>query len=189
VRNRLTWSASITRRPGSSLTRGVIVGVCLSAVSGLMTQPALASGKLELVPDPVILSTIIVAFALLILPLNLLIFKPIFQSLDERAARIEGARSRSSQLQSEADGVLDRYETAIREARGDAEQARQGQLVLAREEQATLTTQARGEAEGELERARAELGRALEEARTSLRSSAEDLATAAAEQVLGRTLS
>jgi len=189
VRNRLTWSASNTRRPGSSLTRGVIVGVCLSAVSGLMTQPALASGKLELVPDPVILSTIIVAFALLILPLNLLIFKPIFQSLDERAARIEGARSRSSQLQSEADGVLDRYETAIREARGDAEQARQGQLVLAREEQATLTTQARGEAEGELERARAELGRALEEARTSLRSSADDLATAAAEQVLGRTLS
>jgi F-type H+-transporting ATPase subunit b len=154
-----------------------------------MTQPALASGKLELVPDPIILSTVIVAFTLLIFPLNKLIFKPIFQSLDERAARIEGARRRSSQLENEADAVLDRYETAIRDARGDAEQTRQGQLVLAREEQATLTAQARGEAEGELERARAELSQSLEEARTSLRSSAEDLATAAAEQVLGRALS
>jgi F-type H+-transporting ATPase subunit b len=154
-----------------------------------MTQPALASGKLELVPDPIILSTVIVAFTLLIFPLNKLIFKPIFQSLDERAARIEGARRRSSQLENEADAVLDRYETAIRGARGDAEQTRQGQLVLAREEQATLTAQARGEAEGELERARAELSQSLEEARTSLRSSAEDLATAAAEQVLGRALS
>ena len=128
-------------------------------------------------------------FILLIFPLNQLIFKPIFQSLDERAARIEGARRRSSQLQTEADAVLDRYETAIRDARGDAEQTRQGQLVLAREEQATLTAEARGEAEGELERARAELSQSLEAAKTNLRSSAEDRATAAAEQVLGRALS
>jgi F-type H+-transporting ATPase subunit b len=168
---------------------GVAAGVGLSVMSGLMAQPAIASDKLVLVPDPVILATMIVAFILLIFPLNQLIFKPIFHSLDERASRIEGARNRSSQLQKEADRVLDRYDTAIREARGEAERARQGQLVLAREEQATLTTQARGEAEAELVRARADLGRSLEEARAILRSSAEDLAAAAAEQVLGRALS
>lgn len=189
MRNRLTSSASSMRRIRYSLATGVVAGVGLSAVSGLMAQPVFASDKLVLLPDPLILSTMIVAFVLLIFPLNQLIFKPIFHSLDERAARIEGARSRSNLLQKDADGVLDRYETAIREVRGEAEQARQGQLALAREEQATLTTRARREAEGELERARAELGQSLEEARASLRSSAEDLATAAAEQVLGRALS
>ena len=40
-----------------------------------------------------------------------------------------------------------------------------------------------------LERARGELNRSLEEARATLRGSAEDLATAAAEQILGRSLS
>jgi F-type H+-transporting ATPase subunit b len=158
-------------------------------LSGLIARPVLASDNLVLVPDPTVLAVMLVGFVLLIFPLNQLIFKPIFRSLDERAARIEGARNRSNQIQQEADRVLERYETAIREARTESEEARKGQLALAREEQTVLTDQARGEAEGELERARAELGQSLEEARTSLRSSAEGLATAAAEQVLGRALS
>ena len=78
---------------------------------------------------------------------------------------------------------------AIREARSEAETARQTQLAGAREEQASLTGAARGEAEAELDRARTELARSLEEARGTLRTSAEELATAAAEQVLGRKLS
>lgn len=186
MRNRLTSSAVGTRRMRSSLAVRVVAGFGLSA---LIARPVLASDKLVLLPDPLVLSIMLVGFVLLIFPLNELIFKPIFLSLDERAARIEGARSRSSLLQREADGVLERYETVIREARGESEQARQGELALAREEQATLTAQARGEAEGELQRARAELGQSLEEARASLRSSAEGLAKAAAEQVLGRPLS
>jgi len=128
-------------------------------------------------------------FAVLIFPLNALIYQPIFSALDARAERIQGARNRSAQLQSEADSVLERYETAIREARSDSEVARQAQLASAREEQVTLTDQARGEAEQELDRARSELARSLGEARETLRASADDLATAAAEQVLGRTLS
>jgi len=189
VRNRLTSSAVGMRRMRSSLATGVVAGFGLSTLSGLIAQPVLASDNLVLVPDPFVLSIMLVGFVLLIFPLNALIFKPIFHSLDERAARIEGARNRSSQLEAEADGVLERYETAIREARSESEQVRQAQLVLAREEQAALTLRARGEAEGELENARTDLSRSLEEARASLRSSAEDLAAMAAEQVLGRTLS
>ena len=168
-----------------------VVTLCgLALVLGLIAQPALASDSLELIPDYTrTLPIMLLGFVLLIFPLNQLIFKPIFRSLDDRAARIEGARDRSSHLQREAGRVLDRYETAIRAARGASEEARQLELQRAREEQATLTAQARGEAEAELERARADLGRSLEQARTSLRASAEELAQAAAEQVLGRTLS
>jgi F-type H+-transporting ATPase subunit b len=156
----------------------------------LLAASASASDKLELIPDYMrTLPILIVGFVLLVFPLNQLIFKPIFRALDERIARIQGARERSGQLQRSADEVLERYETAIREARAESETARQRQLAAAREEQGLLTERARSEAEGEIEQARAELGRSIEEARSSLRASAEDLAQTAAEQVLGRALS
>ena len=84
---------------------------------------------------------------------------------------------------------LEQYESAIRDARVDAEANRQAELTAAREEQSTMTAQARSDAEAELARARTEMTQSLNEARATLRESAEDLATAAAEQVLGRTLS
>lgn len=200
MRNRSTSSAVGTRRIRPRWIAGVAMGLASSLLSALIAAPGLASDKLVLVPDYGLfglfgesyvgdLWIMIALFVLLIFPLNELIFKPIFRSLDERAARIEGARSRSIKLQHDADEVLEQYESAIREARGESEKARQGQLLLAREEQATLTSQARGESEAELERARLELGQSLEEARAILRASAEDLATIAAEQVLGRSLS
>ena len=193
MRNRLISSAVRSLRRRSSYRPGPVTSftlfVALFGMSGLIAQPAFASDNLVLVPDPEILAVMLVGFVLLIFPLNELIFKPIFRSLDEREARIDGARRRSGQLQQDADTALDRYESAIREARGESEQARQNQLAMAREEQVTLTAQARSEAEGELEAARGELGRSLADAQASLRASAEDLANAAAEQVLGRALS
>lgn len=200
MRNRLISSAADTWRPRSPQLTGVVVGLVLVLVLGLTADPGFASEKLELIPDYGLFNwfgesyfgqlwVMLILFVLLIFPLNELIFKPIFRSLDERALRISGARERSSRLQHDADVVLDRYESAIREARVESEEARQGQLAMAREEQTTLTAAARGEAEGELERARAELGRALTDARATLRASAQDLAKTAAEQVLGRSLS
>ena len=177
-------------RPASPRSRLHVVA-CAGLVSlwALSATPVSASDTLELIPDLHILPFLIAGFLVLVFPLNQLIFKPIFRALDERTARIQGARDRSTQLQRSADDVLDRYETAIREARAESEVARQQQLAVAREEQAHLTTQARGEAEGELDRARTELSRAIEDARSSLRAGAEELAKTAAEQVLGRALS
>lgn len=155
----------------------------------LAAEPALASGELVLIPDPKLLLIMLVGFVVLIFPLNALLFKPIFAALDARSDRIQGARTRSGQLEKDADVVLGRYESAIRDARSKAETHRQAQLERAREEQAQLTAAARSEAETELERARSELGQSLESARATLRASAEDLAQSAAEQVLGRALS
>jgi F-type H+-transporting ATPase subunit b len=189
VRNRLTSSAVDMRRMRSSWLRGIAAGFWLTLVSGLIAQPVLASDDLVLVPNPKTLTIMLAGFVLLIFPLNQLIFKPIFRLLDERSERISGVREHSNRLESQADGALERYQTAIREARGESEVARQRHLTEAREEQAASTARARGEAESDLERAREDLGRSLEEARASIRSSAEDLAQTAAEQVLGRALS
>ncbi len=200
VRNKMTSSAcaAASSKRGRSLPGRLFV--CAAALV-LGAAPAFASDKLELIPDYAFFGLIldkpgfgslwimIIGFVALIFPLNKLIFQPIFRALDERADRIQGARDRSTQLDKEADSVLGRYEEAIREARAESETARQGQLAGARDEQAVLTNQARSEANAELEAARISLSRSLEDARTSLRAEAEDLAKAAAEQVLGRALS
>lgn len=188
-----------TMRRDDLASKTLLAGSTLALGLGI-AEPSMAADTLELVPDYAFFGLLgdgpglgslwimLIGFVVLIFPLNALIFQPIFQALDARADRIQGARDRSAQLQREADQVLTRYESAIREARTESEASRQVQLGQAREEQNSLTTQARGEAEAEMERARVELDGALEEARTSLRASAEDLATAAAEQVLGRAL-
>lgn len=185
-------NARTTRSHASRSTVAVAVtkgSIAMLVVIG-SAAPALASGALVLIPDLFgMLPIMIVAFALMIFPLNKLLFQPIFRALDARAERIAGARERSEQLQRDADQVLDQYETAIREARGASEASRQTKLEGAREEQIQLTAKARSEAEREIESARGELTRSIEDARASLRSSAEGLATAAAERVLGRALS
>jgi len=171
------------------------------ASSVLLAGSAGASENLVIIPDARLFGLfgmgeglgsmwiMLIGFVVLAFPLNALIFQPIFRALDARAERIQGARDQSSQLDAEANNVLEQYESAIRDARVDAEANRQAELTAAREEQSTMTAQARSDAEAELARARTEMTRSLDEARATLRESAEDLATAAAEQVLGRTLS
>lgn len=196
------------RRPGAGigqaswLTTPTLVALLLTASA----RSAHASETLNLIPDYALfgllqlglipdesglgaLWVMLIAFGLLVLPLNALIFQPIFRALDSRAERIQGARQRSEHLQREADSILERYESAVRETRGEAEAARQLELGRAREEQAALTSQAKLEAERQLDRARGDLAQSLESARAGLRASADDLARAAAEQVLGRALS
>ena len=155
----------------------------------LVVAPASAAGNLNLQPDPPILVALIVGFVLLIFPTNALIFKPIFKALDERKARIEGARTRAKQIQRDADRVLSDYEERIREARIEADTSRKEQIEGARQEHSFLTAAARSEAEAQIEGARQILASDLVGARESMRGEAQELARSAAEQILGRSLS
>jgi F-type H+-transporting ATPase subunit b len=201
------WLRDIFRDGTRSSSLASVSGFATVTVAlALSPAAARAADTLELIPDYAFFDLIkpgliadesglgalwvmLIAFGLLVIPLNGLIFQPIFRALDARAERIQGARQRSEHLQREADSILARYETAVRETRVEAEAARQIEIGRAREEQNALTAQAKLEAEGQIERARADLARSLESARASLRAGADDLARAAAEQVLGRALS
>jgi F-type H+-transporting ATPase subunit b len=154
----------------------------------LLASPSQASGTLVLMPHIPHTLLLLLLFAVLVLPVNALIFKPIFSALDERDSRIVGARQRADHIHQEATGVLQRYEAAIRGARGEAEAVRKEQIGAARDEQARIAGAARSEAESRVEQARRELDASLEDARQSLRASSQDLARTAAEQILGRTI-
>jgi F-type H+-transporting ATPase subunit b len=150
---------------------------------------AAAEGGLEIFPDPGQLIVLIVLFLLLILPVNVLLLRPLLKVLDERSERIDGARQRASELSERAEELLTRYRAALHEARAAAEGDDRRVLVeRAREEQGTFTREARAEAERDIEQARGEVISALDDARTSLRQRAEELARDAVARILGRAL-
>ena len=157
------------------------------AVAG---DAAAAGGEgLVILPELPMLLLLLVAFAILIFPLNALVFRPIFNILDERDKRIEGTRDRASRLAAEADAALSRYEGAIATAREELEQDRRRQADEARSAHSARTASARAEAEQEIGRARDSVAASLDEARTSLRAQSEGLAREIATRVLGREVS
>jgi F-type H+-transporting ATPase subunit b len=166
------------------VARGAFVACALCA-----SAAAASEGSLVLLPDWFgKLPVLIVLFALLMFPVNALLFKPIFQVLDAREERTAGTRKRAEKIMKHADATLADYERAVREARAESEQARKREASTAREENATVIAEARAESERHLERARTELAAALEQSRQTLGAQAQGLAEEAASRVLGRPL-
>lgn len=162
---------------------------CVVAVLLLALPAHAAEGGLNLLPDfTVTLPALILVFAVLVYPLNALLFGPIIKALDERDEKIAGTRARAEKLSQEAQAVLEQYEAAVREAREGAEGDRRGKLEEARGQMIETTSAARAAAEQRLDQARVELGSTLEGARATLRGEANQLARDAAAQVLGRAL-
>ena len=155
----------------------------------LLPAPALAAKGLVLFPNPVHLVILIIVFGLLVIPVNSLVFKPIFRVLDARVKRTEGARERASELQQRSEAMLTRYRDSIRQLREEAEQDRRAELDVVRSEQLRLAAEAREEASRVVERGRQDLDGWLVEAREGLGANAERLAQSAATRVLGRELS
>jgi F-type H+-transporting ATPase subunit b len=141
----------------------------------------------ELVASP--MAQLVALFALLIVPANQLLWRPLLRVFEERAERIAGSRARADKIAAEANDVLGSYEQAVERARRGADVDRSAILDGARKEQSQVTADARRAAEAEVSAARDAVDAALERARASLGSAADELGRQAAAQVLGRPLS
>lgn len=170
------------RRPVMRLLLGAIAILAIAA-------PAHASEELELMPDPWITVILLVAFVAIVFPLNALIFRPLFQVIDEREDKIDGSRRRAARVEVQAQAALARYQEAVREAREESMLERRAQLETARADLLATTRRAKEEAERELEHAREGLEASLGEARATLRAGSEEIARLGAERILGRSLS
>lgn len=178
----------MTRQAKRYLQFAAVLSISACAASGAWAS----GGNLEIFPDfqrlDGLLYQLLVLFALLVVPVNLLILKPLLRVLDERVERIEGVRVRAERLEKDADEVYEQYEQAIREVRQQAELDRRSQIGHAREQTLEKTGAARVDAEGEIERARGELAASIASARGALRAEARNLARDVAARVLGRAL-
>jgi F-type H+-transporting ATPase subunit b len=157
------------------------------ATLGLPRVAAAAEDGLQIIPDLGTVLLLLVLFVVLVPLLNNLLFKPLLGVLDERAARIEGARVRAAELAQQSAALLARHDEAVRQAREIAH-AEQVRLVeeARRAHQATVG-EARSAAERELHGAREELSRSAESARGTLGSEAEPLAREITARLLGRS--
>jgi F0F1-type ATP synthase membrane subunit b/b' len=165
------------------------VGAALAACALFAGAAAASEGGLVLLPDFTgKLPILIVLVALLIYPVNAILFKPIFQVLDAREAQTRGTRERAEKVMADAERTLADYERAVREVRAESEQSRKREAAAARAENSTVVDEARTESERHLERARTELAAALEQSRQALGARARELAEEAASRVLGRPL-
>jgi F-type H+-transporting ATPase subunit b len=163
---------------GAFVACALFAGAAVASEGGLVLLPDW-TGKLPI---------LIVLFALLMAPVNAILFKPIFQVLDAREERTGGTRKRAEKIMKDAESTLAGYEQAVREARAEAEQARKREAAAAREENATVIDAARAESASHLESARTELAVALEQSRQILGGDVRSLADEAASRVLGRAL-
>ncbi len=180
-------------RPGS-LTRRVLglgsaAGIVAAAPAALAADAHGGGHGLVLFPEWTELVPLMVLFVLLIPLVDRLLFRPIFQILDAREERIDGARRRSAQLDQDAAAVLERYRVAVNQARAEADTERKATLDAARRAQAERIARERAEAERRREEARTAIDGALGSAREALRRDVETLARDAAARILGRTLS
>jgi F-type H+-transporting ATPase subunit b len=160
----------------------------VALVSLAAALPAQAADQLNLTPDPWVTGALLIVFVAIIFPLDALIFQPLLRVMDEREERIDGARRRAASVEGQAQEALDRYEESIRTAHDEAAAERRRQLEVARGELQSVTRSAKDEAERDVARARDELEGSLGEARDTLRASADELASLAAERILGRSL-
>ncbi len=174
---------------GNRAQRSGRASAAVAALLGFaLPHAASAADQLVLAPDPPILIGLIVLFAVLVIPVNQLLFKPIFRVLDERERRIAGTRTRAEQLEQQAQQALERCRSSLRSVREEAEQERRSLLESARGDALEVSNGARAEVERRLESARAEINSSLDAARATLRTQSQELAREAASRVLGRAI-
>ncbi|MBJ6752258.1 F0F1 ATP synthase subunit B family protein [Geomonas anaerohicana] len=130
----------------------------------------------------------LVNFLVLVLLLNVFLYKPIRKQLADRAAQINGAKQKSAEVDREVQEKLASYEARMREIRAGAADERGALKKEAQQQEAAILDKARAEATESLSAIKAKVAQEAEEARRMLTASAETLSSEICEKVLGRSL-
>ena len=130
----------------------------------------------------------IVNFLLLLLLLNVVLYKPIRRILAERKAKIDGDRERAAAVDREVQEKMALYEANLREAKAKAGDERTALRKEAGVEEAALLEKARGEAAGTLASLKEGIAREATVAKALLTEQAQSLSREIFEKVLGRSV-
>ena len=130
----------------------------------------------------------LVNFLVLVLLLNVFLFKPIRKQIADRAAQINGAKLKSAAVDQEVQEKLASYEARMREIRAGAADERGVLKKEAQLQEAAILEKARVESAASLASIKAKVAQEAQEARQLLKASAETLSGDIFEKVLGRSL-
>ena len=130
----------------------------------------------------------LVNFLVLVLLLNVFLYKPIRKQIADRGALISGAKEKSAAVDAEVQGKLAAYETRMREIRAGAADERGVLKKEAQLEEAAILDKARAESTATLAAIKEKVAKEAADARRLLKESAESLSADICEKVLGRSL-
>jgi len=112
-------------------------------------------------------------FLLLLIILNIILFKPLLRIFKERDEGINGALNKAKSMDKEKDGIMAQIDTKLSEGRTRARTAFEELSNEGMEVQKQALNAAQNEAAALNNNAKAELGSAVEKARLSLKSDIE----------------
>ncbi|WP_041245604.1 F0F1 ATP synthase subunit B family protein [Geotalea uraniireducens] len=129
----------------------------------------------------------LVNFLLLMLVLNLFLFKPIRKVLADRKAEVSGAKEKSATVDKEVQEKLALYEARMREIKARATDERSVLKKEAQTEEAAILDKARKEAADTLSAIKNKVAKEAADARQLLKEQALSLSSEICEKVLGRS--
>lgn len=129
-----------------------------------------------------------VNFLLLMVILNVFLYKPVRKILAERDAEIVASRERTAAVDKDVQEKMALYETKLRQTKTVAYEEKASAIGKAREEEAAVIEKARLEAARTLATIQKQVAREAEEARGFLREQAQSISLEICSKVLGRSL-
>lgn len=130
----------------------------------------------------------LVNFGVLVLLLNVFLYKPIRKVLADRAEQIRGARAKAVEVDLEVQEKMALYEARLREVKAKAGAERAAMIKEAQAEEAVLVDKARKEAADSLVAIKNRVAQEAAGAKELLKEQARSLSLEICEKVLGRSL-
>jgi len=130
----------------------------------------------------------VINFGILVLLLNVMLYKPLRGILEKRRLELKAASERVAAVDQAVQEKVALYEAGLRAAKAEAASRRAELLKEAQSEESALTEKARNEAAVLLDSVRERIMRESVEARELLRKQLDALSNEICEKILGRSL-
>lgn len=130
----------------------------------------------------------LINFGILVLVLNLFLYKPIRKVLADRRQVIDSARQKTVSVDEEVQSKMSQYEARLHAAKAEAGARRAEALKAAQGEEAAVLEKARKQASESLVSIREKVAKEAGEARELLKQQAELLSADICAKILGRNL-
>lgn len=130
----------------------------------------------------------IVNFGLLVLILNIFLYKPVRALLAQRRQEIQSARERTVAVDEQVQVKVAEYEARLREAKAEVSAKRAESVKDAQVEEAALLGRARQEATASISAIRERVSKESADARVLLKKQVDALSNDICEKILGRGL-
>ncbi len=130
----------------------------------------------------------LINFGILVLVLNIFLYKPLRKVLADRRQVIESAREKTMSVDAEVQIKMDQYQARLHDAKAEAGARRAEAVKAAQVEEAAVLEKARTQASASLVSIRDRIAKEAGEARVLLKKQAEVLSGDICEKILGRSL-